>query len=129
MVLGRDTGKGLRLVAISLEVELSDPAEDPGKAAGRIAFLGAVGCVEENVADLVAGRDGHLLGADDENKTCAAGGDRIGRGMDRSGARGTGILHPGCWTESQIGMGLESEGGGKGLLLEAAEIADIDGVD
>ena len=43
MVLGGDGRKGIRLVAIFLEIALGDLAEDTGKAAVDVAFLLQVG--------------------------------------------------------------------------------------
>src|SRR5262249_11107162 len=109
--------------------ELRDVAEDSGKAARRVTLLTAIGGIEQNIADRVAGRCGHFLSADDKHKARAAGGDRIGAGMDRGRSGGTGVLYPGRGLESQVRMRVEREGRREGLLLEAAKVAHIDGLD
>jgi hypothetical protein len=49
--------------------------------------------------------------------------------VDGGGASCAGILDPGRRLEPQALVGMKHKGGGEALLLEAAEIADIDRVD
>src|SRR3712207_8772520 len=51
------------------------------------------------------------------------------RSMDGGRAGGAGVLDARGGPEAQRGIDGEREGGREGLLLEAAEMADIDGVD
>jgi hypothetical protein len=70
-----------------------------------------------------------VLGADDQDEAALAGGDLVHPHVERGRARGAGVLDPGGALEAQGRIGRKGEGGGEALLLEAAEVADIDGVD
>src|SRR5205085_1813535 len=113
VVLRRDAGKRFRFVAIALEIKLGDAAENAGKATRRIAFLAPVASVEQNVADLIAWRHGHLFGSDDENEASRPRGNRICARMNGGGTRGTGVFDPRCRAEPQFRIGIEGESGGE----------------
>jgi hypothetical protein len=55
------------LVAMTLEIPICDLPEDPGKTAFNSRFLAQVGGPQKVLADLRAGRVGHLLDADHQN--------------------------------------------------------------
>ena len=130
VVLCGDGGQRVGLVAITLEVALGDLAEDPGETGGDFAFFAAVGCGEEDVADLRAGGGGHFFGADDEGEAAAAGGQEVAGAVDGGGAGGAGVFEAGGLGEAEFGDGLQDEGRRKVLFGEAVvEEGDEDAVD
>ena len=130
VVLGRDPGQRVGLVAVFLEIGSRDLAEDAGKAALDIGLLADIGGLEQVPADFGRGRRGHLLDADDEHQARRIGLDRPDRLMHRGRAGGAGVLDPGRALEAQLGGGLEHQRGGEILGREAAiEMAQHDFVD
>ena len=75
VVLRRDHGQRVGLVAPALEIEPGDLAENSGKAALDVGLLAHIGGFQQIFSDLRAGRRGHLLDADhqhDARRACAA---------------------------------------------------------
>ena len=67
VVLGRDHGERVGLVAPALEIEPGDLAENPGEAALDVGLLAHVGGFQQVFSDLRTGRRGHLLDADHQH--------------------------------------------------------------
>ena len=132
VVLGRDHGERVGLVAMALEIASGDLTEHAGKAALDLAIppLGQIGSLEKIAADLLARRRRHLSDADHEYDLRALGLDRLHRLLHGGGAGGAGILDAGRGLEAQGIIGLEHEGGGEILGAEAGiEMAEHDLVD
>ena len=125
MVLRRDQGERIGLVAVALEVRGSDLAEHAGKAARRFPVLRQIGGFEEIARDLGVRRVGHLL---DANYKGDLGPLRF-HGLDgfahRRRAGRTGVLDAGRRLEPKGVVRLEHDRGGEVLLSEAGvEVAE-----
>ena len=130
VVLGGDHRERVGLVAVALEIEARDLAEDAGEARRRVAVLRQVGGLQEVPADLGPGRRRHLLDADDEHRAGAPRLDRLDRLMHRGRAGGAGILDAGRRLEAEGVARLEHQGGREVLRREAGvEVAEHDLVD
>jgi hypothetical protein len=116
--------------AVALEIRLGDAAEHAGEPGGDVAFLAPVAGGEQDVADLRAGRGGHLLGPHHQREAAAPGGQEVARAVDGGGAGGAGVLEPRRRLVAQRRQRLQDHGAGEVLLGEAVvEQADEAGVD
>ena len=127
VILGRDAGQRVGLVAVFLEIKPGDLAEDAGEAAGDIGLLAHIGGLEQVLPDLGARGRRHLLDPDHQHDAGGLGLDRPKPLMDGRRAGRAGILDPGCAPEAQIGRGLQHQRGGKILRREAGvEVTEHD---
>ena len=130
VVLRRDHGERVGLVAPALEIEPGDLAENPGEAALDVGLLAHVGGFQQVFSDLGAGRRGHLLDADHQHDARRLGRDRLQPLMHGRGTGGAGVLHPQRALEAQVRRGLQHQRGGEILRREArVEVAEHDLVD
>ena len=130
VVLGGDARERVRLVAVLLEIEPGDLAEDAGEAAVDVGLLAHVGRLEQVLADLGRGRRGHLLDADHQHDARGLRRDRLEALMHGGRAGGAGVLDPHRALEAQFRRGLQHQRGGEILRREAGvEVAEHDLVD
>src|SRR5262249_39121014 len=130
VILRRNQGQRIGLVAVFLEIRIGDLAEDAGKAAFDVGLLAHVGALEQYLADLRSRRRGHLLDADHERNARRTGPDRLDALVHGSGTRRAGVLDPRRPLEAQIGRSLQYQRGGKILRREATvEMAEQDFID
>ena len=130
VVLRRDHGERVGLVAPALEIKSRDLAENPGEAALDVGLLAHVGGFQQIFSDLRAGRRGHLLDADHQHDARRLRRDRLQPLVHGGGAGRAGILHPQRALEAQIRRGLQHQRSGKILRREARiEVAEHDLVD
>ena len=128
VVLGRDHGERVRLVAVFLEIESGDLAENAGKAALDLGLVAAhrtpsADCCRSRPAGVV------VICSTPTTSTIRArlGRDRFQPLMHGGRAGGAGILDPGRALEAQIGRGLQHQRGGEILRREAGvEMAEHD---
>ncbi len=127
VVLRRNHGQRVGLVAVFLEIKRGDLAEDTGKAAVDLGFVAHIRCLQQVAADLRAGRRRHLLDADDQHNARRARLDRLDALMHGGGAGGAGILDARRPLEAQIGGGLQHQRGGEILWRKpGVEMAEHD---
>ena len=129
VVLGGDPRQRLRLVAVALEIELRDAAENAGEAALRVALLLAIGGVEQDVADRRAGR---ARSSSRRRPPARSGCCRAAISFSPMRIAAEPVAQAFstrvAGRKRSAGVG-ERQRGRKALLLEAAEIADIDRAD
>ena len=129
VVLRRDGGERVALVAMALEIPLRDAAEHAREARGNVALLAAIGGAEQVVADLRARRRRHLLSTQHEREAPPPSREEVARPMDRGRAGGAGVLVARRWLEAQFGHAVDRERTGKVLAREACvEEADEDSI-
>ncbi len=119
VVLGGDHGQRIGLVAVFLEIQTGDLAENAGKAAIDLGFLAHIGRFQQIAPDLGGRRRRHLLDTDAKHDARRARLDRLDPLMHGSRAGGAGVFHPGRALETQIGRGLQHQRGGKILRRKA----------
>ena len=130
VVLGRDQGQRVGLVAPALEIERGDLAENAGEAALDVGLLAHVGSFQQIFSDLRAGRRRHLLDADHEHDARRAGRNRLQSLMDRGRTGGAGVLDAQRALEAQVRRRLQHQRGGEILRRKAGvEVAEHDLVD
>jgi hypothetical protein len=130
VVLGRDRGQRVGLVAKALEVAGGNLAEDAGKTAGRVAFFPDVGAPQQRLADLRVGQRVHLFQADHQRAFHAAAAEGVERRPDGGRSGGAGVFKPHGRRVAQFGNGQRRQRAGEVLAHEAAvEVADEDAVD
>ena len=130
VVLRRDRRQGIGLVAVALEICLGDAAEHAGKTGGNVGLFLLVAGLEQGVADLLAGRRGHLLDPDHQGEAAAAGQQEVPRAINRGRAGGAGVLVAGDRLEAQFRHMLQHQRCRKILRREAVvEQADEGSVD
>ena len=129
VVLGRDAGERVALVAVLLVVALRDGREDAREAAFDLSILLAVARAEQDVAHLRPRRVGHLLDADHEHDAPAFRFDEVETLVNGGRAGRAGVLDPGGGFEAQAVVRLEHERRGEVLRGEpVVEETDVDGV-
>ncbi len=127
MVLGRDHGKRVGLIAVLLEIQPGNLAENSGKATLDIGLVAHVRRLEQVPADLGRRRSRHLLHADDKDNPRGLGSNRLEPLVHGRRTGRTGVLNPGRALEAQIGGGLQHQRGGEVLRREArVEMAEQD---
>ena len=82
----------------------------PANPAGMSDFFLVVAGPEQDVADLLARRRGHLLDADHQGKAATAGQQEVARTVNRGRAGGAGVLVAGDRLEPQFRHMLQHQG-------------------
>ena len=129
MILRRDHGKFLAAVAVTFEIGLGDPAEDP-REAERIRLLPVVAAAEQNVRKHAAWQGRHLLGADNQGNASAAALDEVQCRVQGGGAGCTGILDVDRRREAQFRLAERDQARFEALwrqaIVEDAHGAEVD---
>src|SRR5471030_753480 len=130
MVLRSNRGECIGLVSVTVEVGLSDSAENTGEAAGHSGFFFGVRALLQNVADLFRGQRGHLFHADYKSVLRAPRPYCVECGVNRRRAGCTCVLAANGRRISQAWNRVEDKRGGKVLINKAGvEGADVNRVD
>jgi len=67
VVFGRNRRKAIGLIAVFLEIAVTDLSEDTGKTAFDTGLFLQIGRLQQDAADFRTGRVGHFLDAHDQD--------------------------------------------------------------
>ena len=102
MVLGRDHGQRIGLVAMTLEIGLGDLTEDTGETAFNVGLFFQIARLQQRLADLLAWQFGHLLDTHAEHNARFLCRDQVKPLMHRRTPGRAGVFDPGCWFKAEI---------------------------
>ena len=109
VVLGRDLGQGIALIAVALKIILGNGAEHTGKAALDIGLFFYIRGAQQVFADSGALCIGHFLDADHQHETGAFGLNRFDTLINGGTAGRASILNPGRRDKAVSVIGLQGE--------------------